>query len=92
METAVPISAQPTFVDWVMQYGQIIAFFAQLIYWLGILVLLFYAVWQYKRWVNFQLGTGRSGKLRSDVAEEAPAAEERAVASAEKPSVEEFVE
>lgn len=47
-----------------MTNGQLVAFFAQLVYWIGMLVILFYAVWQFKRWVNFQLGTGRSGKLR----------------------------
>jgi hypothetical protein len=51
---------------------------------MGILIIGFYAVWQYKRWVNFQLGTGRSGKLRTEPeAVEEPAA---------KVSVEEFVE
>lgn len=80
-----------------MQYGQIIAFFAQIAYWVIMLVLLGYAVWQYKRWVNYQLGTGRSGKLR----EEAERAEsemgeqelEGAAADEEKAvPVEEFVE
>jgi hypothetical protein len=75
MET---IAAEPTgLYGWILANGQIIAFFAQLVYWIGILVLLFYAVWQYKRWVNFQLGTGRSGKLKGD---------------ADKPKVDEFVE
>lgn len=51
---------------WVSQYGQVVFFFAQIAYWLLLVVLLAYAVWQYKRWVNFQLGTGRSGKLRTE--------------------------
>ena len=55
----------PALFEWIMTNGQLVAFFAQLVYWLGMLVILFYAVWQYKRWVNFQLGTGRSGKLRN---------------------------
>ena len=67
-----------------MLNGQVIAFFAQLVYWIGILIIGFYAVWQYKRWVNFTLGTGRSGKLRAETMPETePAA---------KVSVEEFVE
>jgi hypothetical protein len=74
------IMEQPSgFYAWIMEYGQIVAFLAQIIYWTGMLVLLFYAVWQFKRWVNFQLGTGRSGKLRDADADE-------------KPSVDEFVE
>jgi hypothetical protein len=58
------VSQPGGFYGWILQYGQVIAFIAQMVYWMGILVLLGYAVWQYKRWVNFQLGTGRSGKLR----------------------------
>jgi len=74
------VSAEPTgFYGWIMQYGQVIAFVAQIIYWMGMLLLLFYAVWQYKRWVNFQLGTGRSGKLKQ-------------ADSKEEVSVEEFVD
>lgn len=49
-----------------MANGQVVAFIAQIAYWLAMVILLGYAVWQYKRWVNFQLGTGRSGKLRTD--------------------------
>ena len=71
---------------WIMTNGQMVAFFAQLIYWLGMLVLLAYAVWQYKRWVNFQLGTGKSGKLKEAEATEGEKAESKSV------SVDEFVE
>lgn len=60
------VSEPGGFYGWILQYGQVVAFIAQIIYWLGILLLLGYAVWQYKRWVNFQLGTGRSGALRGD--------------------------
>lgn len=81
------IAEQPTgFIAWIMANGQIVAFFAQLIYWMGMLVLLGYAVWQYKKWVNFQLGIGKSGQLRAEG--DTPAAESKAV----KPSVDEFVE
>jgi len=65
---------------WVMANGQILLFFAQLAYWFFMVLFIGYAVFQYKRWVNFQLGIGRSGRLRDD-------------ASADEPiSVEEFVE
>jgi hypothetical protein len=63
------VSQPGGFYGWILQYGQVIAFIAQMVYWMGILVLLGYAVWQYKRWVNFQLGTGRSGKLREGESE-----------------------
>lgn len=77
------ISAEaPTgIVGWFMEYGSIAYFFAQVTYWLILVVLVFYAVWQFKRWVNFQLGVGRSGKLREDL----PNADE-------KVAVEEFVD
>lgn len=67
---------------WIMQYGSVVAFIAQIVYWLALVILLAYAVWQFKRWVNFQLGVGRSGKLRTDVL----ADDEKAVA------VDEFVD
>ncbi len=77
---------QPTgLIGWVLENGQIVAFFAQIAYWLLLVVLLAYAVWQYKRWVNFQLGTGRSGQLRAD-GDDVATDSKRAV------SVEEFIE
>ena len=74
--------SEPTggLIGWVSTYGNVVYFFAQVLYWLLIVVFLGYAVAQYKRWVNFQLGTGRSGKLKDEV----PA--EKSV------SVEEFVD
>ncbi|PKQ15116.1 MAG: hypothetical protein CVT67_11015 [Actinobacteria bacterium HGW-Actinobacteria-7] len=53
-------------MDWIVQYGQVVAFLAQLLYWAGMVLFLGYAVWQYKRWVNFQMGVGKSGKLNTD--------------------------
>lgn len=90
--------AAPTgFVAWITQYGNIVAFVGQLAYWIALIVLLAYAVWQYKRWVNFQLGTGRSGRLRAEHADDDAGAPAPAPAAAKKPkkkpvSVEEFVE
>jgi len=83
--------AAPGLIDWITQYGNIVAFFGQVLYWVALVVLLAYAVWQYKRWVNFQLGTGRSGRLRAgdvaaDDADAAPKAKKKPV------SIEEFVE
>ena len=90
------VSEQPAgFYGWIMQYGQVVAFVAQLIYWFAMIVLLAYAVVQYKRWVNYQMGVGKSGKLRK--AQEAGADKETEAAKAAKPgskgvSVDEFVE
>ena len=57
--------------NWVENNGQIVIFFAQIAYWFFIVVFLGYAVAQFKRWVNFQLGTGPSGRLRAAQAAEA---------------------
>ena len=70
---------------WVMANGQIVIFFAQIAYWFFMVVLLGYAVAQYKRWVNYQLGTGHSGQLR------VPSKEAQIEAETEV-SIEEFVE
>lgn len=76
---------------WLMANGAIVQFFAQMIYWLGMLVALFYAVWQYKRWVNYQLGIGKSGKLRRDLYPEGAEAAGSTTASS-APNVDEFVD
>ncbi len=68
-------------VDWVNNYGNVVYFFGQLLFWLGLLLFIGYAVFQYKRWVNYQLGIGKSGELRK-----------AAEADAEKVSVDQFVE
>ena len=58
-------SAAPTgLYAWLMQYGAMVQFFAQIIFWFGILILLAYAVVQYKRYVNYIMGVGKSGQLR----------------------------
>jgi hypothetical protein len=43
-------------LNFLTQYGQIIAFFAQLIYWLVIAVVSVYAVLLFKRLVDFRAG------------------------------------
>lgn len=81
---AVPVQQPGGFIEWLMEWGGVIQFFGQLVFWLGILVLLGYAVWQFKRWVNYQLGTGRSGQLRSELPSEPT--------GSKTPSVDEFVD
>ena len=53
---------------WIVQNSQMIFFFAEIAYWFFMVVFFGYAVVQFKRWVNFQLGTGHSGQLRHDAA------------------------
>jgi len=81
--TAAAVAAPTGLTGWVMANGQILLFFAQLAYWFFMVVFLGYAVAQYKRWVNYQLGTGHSGQLRNKSVDAAPKSEV---------SVEEFVE
>jgi hypothetical protein len=92
---AAAVAAQPAtsgFVDWITQYGNIVAFVGQILYWVALIVLLAYAVAQYKRWVNFQLGTGKSGRLRTGEATDADEAPAKKQKPAKSVSVEEFVE
>ena len=50
-------TATPTgFVGWVLNYGQIVAFFAQLIYWTVLSVVSVYAVMLFKRLVDLKAG------------------------------------
>ena len=78
---AAATAATPTgLTAWIMTNGQMILFIVQVLWWILTALFLGYAVVQYKRWVNFQLGTGPSGRLR------AAADDKKAV------SVEEFVE
>jgi len=63
---------------------QMLYYLTQVIYWIGMLVFAGYAVAQFKRWVNFQLGVGHSGQLRK--------AEGAEPASTGTISVEEFVD
>ncbi|HET6352246.1 MAG TPA: hypothetical protein VFG89_08970 [Coriobacteriia bacterium] len=86
---ATTIATQPTgLLAWISQYGNVVYFFAQIAFWLGMLVLVAYAVVQYKRWVNYQLGTGRSGALRM----EQQAGSAPVVAEDKNVSVDEFVD
>ncbi len=85
------LAAQPApnaLLDWITAYGNVVAFFAQILYWVAIVVLFAYAVVQYKRWVNYQLGTGKSGKLRTGGA----AGDTAAPKADSAVSIEEFVE
>jgi hypothetical protein len=87
------VAAQPSGLEAWLTANQamlsLVQFASQIIFWVGMLVLLAYAVAQYKRWVNFQLGTGRSGKLRNPEAGDVAATD---TAKSEAVDVEAFVE
>jgi len=51
---------------WILQYGQVIAFVAQIVYWTLMVVFLGYAVAIYKTYTNYQMGRGKSGQLRAE--------------------------
>lgn len=86
MDVSSAAAAAPTgLTAWVMVNGQMVFFFAQVAYWFFMVLFLGYAVVQYKRWVNFQMGVGHSGQLRHDAGADASDA-------ASDVSVEEFVE
>lgn len=68
---------------WISTNGNVIFFFAQLLYWAGLVLFAGYAVVQYKRWVNYQMGVGKSGQLRLDA---------QAGSKSDKVSVDKFVE
>jgi hypothetical protein len=82
--TAAAVAAPGGLTAWVMANGQVLFFFAQIAYWFFMVVFIGYAVAQYKRWVNFQLGTGHSGHLRDT--------DDDAAESKSEVSIEEFVE
>ncbi|NTU70737.1 MAG: hypothetical protein HGB10_02810 [Coriobacteriia bacterium] len=96
---AVQTAAAPGgIIGWVMQYGNVVFFFAQVAYWFFMVLFIGYAVAQFKRWVNFQLGTGASGQLRDAAAadvdedEDDDDAGEDSRDSKSEVSIEEFVD
>lgn len=60
------MEAVPTgFYGWILQYGGILQLFVQMLYWIGMVALLAFAVTQYKRWVDHQLGAKEDSDLPS---------------------------
>lgn len=78
---------QPQVETFQMKFQEVLYYLgpiAQVLYWLGMLLFVGYAVWQFKRWVNFQMGVGKSGQLNQSAADENSAGK--------SVKVEEFVE
>lgn len=87
MDPNLIVDQQPQVETFQMKFQEVLYYLgpiAQVLYWLGMLLFVGYAVWQFKRWVNFQMGVGKSGQLSSQNAAENSA--DKSV------KVEEFVE
>lgn len=65
--------------EWILQYGQVIAFFAQLLYWTLMVLFLGYAVAIYKTYTNYQMGRGKSGEKRAEAEKAADVAVDKFV-------------
>ena len=70
-------------IDWLTNYGQVVLFFAQLLYWLVVCVAAIWAVLIFKKYVNAKV---------SRWTEHASETVAPATAPAEKPSIDEFVD
>lgn len=81
-------------VSWILQNGQIVLFFAQMLYWLGILIFAGYAVATYKRYTNWQMGMGSFAEKDDDENKSDKPADKDSSSGkkSEKVSVEDFVE
>ena len=71
-------------IDWLTNYGQVILFFAQVIYWVVVCVAAIWAVLVFRKYVNAKLGRW-SAKAEDAAATPPPP-------PAEKPSIDEFVD
>ncbi|MFA5844116.1 MAG: hypothetical protein WC971_04710 [Coriobacteriia bacterium] len=81
---AVPEPTGTTFISWLTQYGNIILFFAQMLFWIAVAVAAVWAAWELKRLVDHKVGKAPKAKKAEMDAEAAD--EDKSV------SVEEFVE
>lgn len=98
---AAAAAAAPTGLDaWLAANGamlQLWMYAAQFLYWIAMIIFIGYAVATYKRWVNFQMGVGHSGKLRTGAvdsveADSSDSFDAKADDSKDAISVEEFVD
>ena len=47
----------PAFVEWIQTYGNVIIFFAQMIWWLLTAIAAVWAAWNFQRYVETRMGT-----------------------------------
>ena len=95
MDAAVTQQSVSALDTWVQNNGtllQLISFGAQILFWLGMLAILLYAVMQFRRWVNF----ATAGAVPASESAGAPAdesyAETKKAKNEDAIKIEEFVE
>ena len=66
MDATTAAAAPGGLYGWILQYGQVIAFVAQIVYWLLMVVFLGYAVAIYKTYTNYKMGRGKSGAAKAE--------------------------
>ncbi len=75
-----PVESTGGFMGWIQQYGQLVLFFAQMLFWLALAVAALWSTMLFKKLVD-----ARTTSTEAVVATVEPA-------SSEKPSVDEFVD
>lgn len=85
------VEAPSGLTAWIAQYGQIVFFFAQLVFWLLLVAVLAWAAFEFRRLVNHMVGASPAGD-EAGAADETIESETEAAAGGKKVSVEEFVE
>ena len=70
------------FIGWIQQYGQILLFFAQLLFWLAVSIAALWSTMLFKRLVDARTSADTPTAAASDQPDQA----------ADKPSVEDFVD
>ena len=80
--TATTAQQMPGFVLWISQYGSMIAFFVQVLWWLLTGVAAIWAAWNFQRYVETRMGTLKSesglGESEARVAKASTAADKPA--------------
>ena len=86
------------FVQWIETYAQVIAFFAQLLWWLLTAIAVLWAAWNFQRYVETRMGTlkaeGGIGTFddKQDAKSKATDVADKAKRDAGKVDVDKFVE
>jgi hypothetical protein len=78
---------QSGLMAWVSQYGNVVFFFAQIAYWLLVVAVAIYAVYQFKRLVDFKTGAAGPESDTDDTEDK-----KDADSGSEPVKIEEFVE
>jgi hypothetical protein len=57
MTAATTAQQLPAFVEWIQTYGNVVIFFAQMIWWLLTAIAAVWAAWNFQRYVETRMGT-----------------------------------